>query len=155
MLSSVTDRPIIAQFHIDDRTMIENPQIPLSEMPLFTPRPLPEKADVDIVPLLPLDAEAGLRVMVVTYMFTFDGKLDIERLRTSLYDLIKYKWRILGARLVYNAEVLYYISFTWHHCSMYLFSMLSRRTLWSTTFPLPSTRQTPPAHLNSRPTIAP
>jgi hypothetical protein len=92
---------------------------------LFTSRPLPEKADVDIVPLLPLDAEVKLQSVVVTYMFTFDGKLDVERLRTSLHDLIKYKWRILGARLVYNAKVLYYISFTWHHCSVYLFSLFS------------------------------
>jgi hypothetical protein len=72
-------------------------------MRLFTSSP--PKLDVDIVPLLPLDAEAKLQSVVVSYMFTFDGKLDVDRLRTSLHDLIKYKWRILGARLVYNAKV--------------------------------------------------
>jgi hypothetical protein len=66
----------------------------------------PDKPVVDIVPLLPLDAEV---TMVLTYMFTFDGKLDGERLRMSLYDLIIKKWRILGARLVHNPKVFYYI----------------------------------------------
>ena len=47
--------------------------------------------------------------MVLTYMFTFEGKLDGEQLRTSLYDLIIKKWRILGARLVHNPKVFYYI----------------------------------------------
>jgi hypothetical protein len=84
-----------------------SPTHPAEMFSLFTSCQPPEKPDVDVVPLLPLDAEMKLQSVMVTYMFTFDGKLDVERLRTSLYDLIKYKWRILGARLVYNVKVVF------------------------------------------------
>jgi hypothetical protein len=72
---------------------------------LFSSPSPPDKPDVDIIPLHPVDTDVKVQSVVLTYMFTFDGKLDAERLRASLYDLIKYKWRILGARLVYNSKV--------------------------------------------------
>jgi hypothetical protein len=80
-------------------------------LPLFASRRTcpPDKPGVDVVPLLPLDAQVEVQAMVLTYMFTFEGKLDGEQLRTSLYDLIIKKWRILGARLVHNPKVFYYI----------------------------------------------
>jgi hypothetical protein len=102
-----------------------SPTHPAEMFSLFTSRQPPEKPDVDVVPLLPLDAETKLQSVMVTYMFTFDGKLDVERLRTSLYDLIKYKWRILGARLVYNVKVVFkknrfYLDIM--YCNVYLFA---------------------------------
>ena len=72
---------------------------------LFSSCPPADIPDVDIVPLYPPNTDVGVQSLVGTYTFTFNGKLDAERLRASLYDLIKYKWRILGARLVYNSKV--------------------------------------------------
>src|ERR1700733_4524352 len=110
-------------------------------LPLFASRCTcpPDKSGGDVVPLLPLDAEVRLQAMVLTYMFTFEGKLDGEQLRTSLYDLIIKKWRILGARLVHNPKV--FTIFSPLHLASFQRRFIYRRTLWSTTFPMPSTLQ--------------
>ena len=61
----------------------------------FTSSPPPDISDADVIPPLPLDSE-------VRNQWT----LSAEQLRTSLHDLIKHKWWILGTGLVYNAKVL-------------------------------------------------
>ena len=50
---------------------------------LFTSNLPPDKFDAD---MLPLDSEVKLQLLMATNVFTFDRKMDVERLRMPLYD---------------------------------------------------------------------
>ena len=84
----------------------------------FSSCPPADVPDVNIIPLYPPNTDVGVQSVVGMYTFTFNGKLDPEQLGVALYNLIKFEWRILGARLVYNSKV-FQKSWPYLQCSFF------------------------------------